>query len=115
MGIIKTVAKVVGTVALGATGTASTVLKGVADATGVELASEILGAAKDASFNGIRSMWDSDTAQNNISVAEEKSYDVEDASRRSAANTAYRAAQIAKKNGDMEKYEQYMDVYYQNK
>lgn len=115
MGIFKTAAKVVGTVALVATGTTTTILKGAADAAGVELASEILGAAKDASFGGIRAMWDSDGAQNAIDMAEEKSYDAEDAARRNAANTAYRAAQIAKKHGDMEKYEQYMDVYDQNK
>lgn len=112
MGIFKTAAKVVGTVALVATGTTTTILKGAADAAGVELASEILGAAKDASFGGIRAMWDSEGAQNAIDVAEDK---LEDAARRNAANTAYRAAQIAKKHGDMEKYEQYMDVYDQNK
>ena len=115
MGLFKTAAKVVGTVALGATGTASAVLKGVADATGVELASEILEAAKGASFDGIRAMWGSDDAQNRISSAEAKAYDVEDASRRHAANTAYRAAQIAKNSGNREKYEKYMDVYEQNK
>ena len=44
---------------------------------------------------------------------EDISVNVEDATRRKMADTAYRAAQIAKKNGDEEKYQKYMDKYYE--
>ena len=115
MGIIKGCAKLVGTVLLGATGTASTILKGVSDTVGFELGSELFGAAKDASFNGVRSIWDGEDAAERIDRAEEKSYDVEESTRRSMANTAYRMAQTAKRNGDMEKYETYMEKYEQLK
>jgi len=111
MGIIKGLGKVVGTTVLGATGIASTVLKGMFDTVGVELGSEVFGAAKDASFNGIRKMWDSDAAQERIDKAENASYGVEDAARRKMADTAYQMAQTAKRNGDMEKYETYMAKY----
>ena len=57
MGIIKGIGKVLGTTVLGATGVASTVLKEMFDTAGVEVGSEIFGAAKDASFNGIRNIW----------------------------------------------------------
>ena len=111
MGIIKGIGKLVGTTVLGATGVASTVLKGMFDTVGVELGSEVFGAAKDASFNGIRKMWDSDSAQERIDRAEDMSYEVEDSVRRSMANTAYKMAQTAKRNGDREKYETYMAKY----
>ena len=115
MGIIKGCLKAVGTVALAATGTASTILKGMSDAMGVELGSELFGAAKDASFDGIRSMWDSEEAQDRINRAQESSYSAEDSVRRQMAQTAYRMAQMAKQKGDMEKYEIYMEKYYENR
>ena len=115
MGIIKGCLKAVGTVALAATGTASTILKGMSDAMGVELGSEIFGAAKDASFDGIRSIWDSEEAQDMINRAQASSYGAEDSVRKQMAQTAYRMAQVAKKNGDMEKYETYMEKYYENR
>ncbi len=111
MGIIKGCAKLVGSAVLSATGIASTVLKGVSDTVGLEIGSELFGAAKEASFNGIRSMWGGETAQETIDKAEAKSYDVEDATRRKLADTAYQMAQNAKRNGDMEKYETYMAKY----
>lgn len=111
MGIMKGVGKAIGTTVLGATGIASTVLKGMFDTVGVELGSEVFGAAKDASFNGIRRMWDSDSAQERIDKAQEMSYGAENSVRRSMANTAYQMAQTAKRNGDMEKYETYMAKY----
>lgn len=111
MGILKSCAKIIGSVALGATGFASTVLKGMCDTAGVELGSEIFEAAKDASFNGIRSMWDSENTQELIDKAEGQSYSVEEAARRKMADTAYKMAQTAKRNGDMDKYETYMAKY----
>ena len=111
MGILGGCLKIVGTAALVVTGTASTVLKGCFDAAGVELGSELFGATKDASFNGIRAMWNDESIDETIDKAEEKSYDVEDAARQKMADTAYRAAQLAKKNGDSEKYDYYMNKY----
>ena len=111
MGVIKGCLKAIGTVALAATGTASTVLKGVSDAAGIELGSEIFGAAKDASFNGIRSMWSSETAYQIVNKTENAALGTEDAARRMMADTAYKMAQTAKQNGDTEKYESYMQKY----
>ncbi len=112
MGIIKGCLKAVGTVALAATGTASTILNGVSDATGIELASKIFGAAKDISFNGIRNMWsDSETANQAIGKAEDAAFGVENTVRRQMADTAYRMAQAAKRNGDMGKFETYIQKY----
>ena len=63
MGFLKGCAKLVGSAVLGVTGVASTVLESMFDTVGVELGSEIFGAAKDASFNGIRNMWDMETQE----------------------------------------------------
>ena len=115
MGIIKGIGKVLGTTVLGVTGVASTVLKGMFDTVGVELGSEVFGAAKDASFSGIRKMWDSDTAQEQIDKAENSSYGVEDAARRKMADTAYQMAQTAKRNNNSKKYEYYMAKYHDYK
>lgn len=115
MGLLKTGLKLVGTAALVVTGTASTVLKGVSEAAGVEIGSELFGATKDASFDGIRNLWNSDDCDEVVNQGEDISVNVEDAARRKMADTAYRAAQIAKKNGDEEKYEKYMEKYYEYK
>lgn len=111
MGILGGCAKVLGSVVLGAAGVASSVLKGASDTVGLELGSELFGAAKDASFNGMRKIWDDGEADECINKVEAGSYDVENSTRRSMADTAYRAAQIAKQHGDMEKYEHYMAKY----
>lgn len=111
MGILEGCAKIVGSVVLGATGVASSVLKGASDTIGLELGSELFGAAKDASFNGIRNMWDGDDAQKRVDDAEAKSYNLESGAHSSLASAAYRTAQVAKQNGDMEKYEAYMEKY----
>ena len=109
MGILKTVGKTLGTAALITTGTASAVLKGVSDTVGFELGSELLDAAKDASFNGVRSIWsDRDL---DMSKLDDLDFKVGDATRRQLARTAKQAAEIARKNGDEEKYEHYMNQY----
>ena len=72
MGIIKGIGKVLGTTVLGATGVASTVLKGIFDTAGVEIGSEIFGAAKDASFNGIRSIWGAEPPEADVYLSEEE-------------------------------------------
>ena len=86
-------------------------LKTVADTAGVEIGSEILGAAKDASFNGIRSMWGGDMSEGASEKLDNYEVNSEDAARRKMAQTAKRAADLAKKNGDMEKHEKYMEQY----
>lgn len=115
--ILKTVAKVAGTATLAVTGTASTILKGVSDAAGVEITSEIFSATKDASFNGIKSMWDdgSDSREETFDKMDEMADSVETSAKRKLADTAYKAAMVAKRNGDEEKYEHYMDKYYEYK
>lgn len=57
MGILKTIGKTLGTAALITTVTASAILKGVSDTVGFEIGSEVLGIAKDTSFNGVCSIW----------------------------------------------------------
>ena len=113
MGIIKGVGKVLGTAVLGATGVASTVLKGVFDTVGVELGSEVFGAAKDASFNGIRNIWD-------VELPEVEEYPSEEGARKAEIHKlkvqALRCKDMANKATDdavrqkfMERYEALME------
>ena len=111
MGIIKAIGKTIGTATLVVTGTASTVLKGVSDAVGFEVGSELLGYAKDASFNGIRSMWSDKDIEDSISMSDKVEDTIRNSTQSQMARTAKQAAEIAKKNGDMEKYEYYMEQY----
>lgn len=120
MGFIKGAFKVVGTATLAVTGSVSAILKGVADTVGFELGSELLEAAKDASFNGIRSVWDGGGEA--MDMLENASYKMEGAadsikrsSARSMADTARKAALIAKQKGDEDKYEELMEKYQQYK
>ena len=112
MGLIKTIAKIAGSGVLVVTGTASGILKGVSDTIGFELGSEIFDGAKKASFNGISSMWSNNETSSKLR-------DLGDSAEKGAhlkmADTAYRAAQIAKEHGDMEKYNRYMKKYYEYK
>ncbi len=72
MGLIKGILKVGASAVLVATGTASTILKGMSDTVGLELGSELFGAAKDASFNGIKNMWDVESSQEDEYTTEEE-------------------------------------------
>ena len=63
MGIVKGLLKLTGSAALAVTGTASTILKGMSETAGVDIGVEIFGAAKDASFNGIRNIWGMDAPE----------------------------------------------------
>lgn len=72
MGIVKGLLKVGASAVLAATGTASTVLKGMSDTVGLNLGSELFGAVKDASFNGIRNMWDMESPQEEEYATEEE-------------------------------------------
>ena len=111
MGLLKFIGKTIGTATLVVTGTASTVLKGVSDAVGFEIGSELLGSAKDASFNGIRTMWSDKDIENGISKSDKLEDNIRSGTQSQMARTAKQAADIAKKNGDMEKYEYYMEQY----
>ena len=126
MGIIKGCLKVVGTAALVVTGSASTILKGVSDAVGIELGSELFGATKDASFNGIRNMWNSESVDKAVDKGEATADRTENFTRSQMADTAYQAAQTAKRLADTEKdtkkkavylqkYNDYMSKYYEYK
>lgn len=115
MGIFKIAAKVAGSAALVATGTASGVLKTLSDAAGIEFASELLDSAKNASFEGIKSMWSDNYNEKRDEYIDRMSESSETVTRRKMADTAYSAAQLAKQNGNMEKYEAYMEKYYEYK
>lgn len=60
MGILKTGLKLVGSVALGATGVASTILCTAASAAGADELADVIGSIQDASFNKIQDMWTPD-------------------------------------------------------
>lgn len=77
MGVVKGILKVGASAVLAATGTASTILKGMSDTVGFELGSELFGAAKDASFNGVRSMWDMEGPQEEEYATEEEAKQAE--------------------------------------
>ncbi len=118
MGLLKIVGKTIGTATLVVTGTTSTILKGVSDAVGFEIGSELLGSAKDASFNGIRSMWSSKDLEKDIAKSNKLESGTQAAIHNNAAQTAKkmaetakRAADIARKNNDDEKYEACMLKY----
>ena len=117
MGILKIVGKTIGTATLIVTGTASTVLKSVSDAMGFEIGSELLGSAKDASFNGIRYMWGDKDIENAISSSDKVEDVVRNGTQSQMARTAKQAAEVAKKNAEMAqknndpKYEHYMEKY----
>lgn len=116
MGILKFAAKAVGTAALLATGTASTVLKTAADVVGVDFVSDVFSTTKDKSFEGIRSIWNDDmgTVGDKMLKALERgsdtvSQDIAEGTRQQLARTAKRVAEMAKEHGDMERYEQFME------
>ena len=111
MGLLKFVGKTIGTATLVVTGTASTILKGVSDVVGFEIGSEILGAAKDASFNGVRSMWSDKDVENGISKFDKLEDTVRNGTQNQMARTAKQAADLAKKNGNAKEYEYYMEQY----
>lgn len=114
MGLIKGCFKVAGTAALIVTGTASAILKGVSETGGFELGSELFSSTKEASFNGIKKMW-SNGEEDREKFLAGMSDGADDAARRKMADTAYQMAQTAKRNGDMEKYETYMQKYHDYK
>lgn len=125
MGILEGIGKVIGTTVLGAAGAASSVLKGMCDTVGVEIGSEVFGVAKDASFNGIRNMWDSDGVDAILDKVESVSDAVEDGMRTQGAKAAKQLAEKyeleaqcasdPEKRAELEeKAERFWDKYYNN-
>lgn len=116
MGILKFTAKAVGTAALLATGTASAVLKTAADIVGMDFGSDLFDAAKNSSFEGIRSIWGDGMSETGDKLLNhyERGSDVisqaaSEGTRQKLSQTARDAAEMAKEHGDMEKYEQFME------
>ena len=112
MGILKGCAKIVGSLVLGTTGVASTVLKEMCDTIGVELGSEIFGAAKDASFNGIRNMWDleSPAAEEYATEEEAKAAAIKEEIRKLKVQ-ALNCKDLAQKATDDSVRQRFMDRY----
>lgn len=106
------IGKGLGTAVLITTGTASAVLKGVSDTVGFEIGSELLDAAKNASFDKVRSLWN-DEELSGVDKLEILDFKTETIARSQMARTAKQAADLAKKNGDMDRYERYMAQYEQ--
>lgn len=112
MGLIRGILKVGASAVLVATGTASTILKGMSDTVGLEIGSELFGAAKDASFNGIRNMW-------NVDDQYEEEYEKEEETQRSALKNeihkmkvqALRCKDMANRTNDEESRQRFMARY----
>ena len=64
MGILKTGLKLVGSVALGAVGLASTVVRTCASGAGMDGVAEVVGSIQDKSFDTIQDMWTPDEKKN---------------------------------------------------
>ncbi len=112
MGIIKGCAKVIGSTLLGATGVASTILKGMCDTVGVEIGSELFGAAKDASFNGIRNMWETEPPADNEYITEEDAQNAAIAKEKHNLKVqALRCKDMAQKATSAEMRKKFMDRY----
>ncbi len=112
MGFIKGCLKLVGSAALVVTGTASTVLKGMADTVGIEVGSEIFGATKDASFNGIKSMWGIESSADEEYLTEEEAENAAiSEEKRKLKAQALRCKDLAKKATDENMRRKFMDRY----
>lgn len=85
MGIIKGCAKLVGSVALGATGVASTILRACASGAGMDEVADVVGNIQDKSFETIRDMWTPD---------EKKTEDYYTAQKERSAQRAQTAAHV---------------------
>lgn len=112
MGLVKGLLKVGASAVLTVTGTASTVLKGMSETAGVELGSELFGAIKDASFNGIRNMWDMEAPQEEEYATEEEA---ESAAAREEIRKlkaqALRCKEMAQKATDENMRQKFMNRY----
>ena len=112
MGLIKGILKVGASAILTVTGTASAVLNGMCETAGVELGAEIFGAAKEASFNGIKSMWGVEPAQEDEYMSEEKAENeaLREEKRKLKAQ-ALRCKEMAQKAATEELRQKFMDRY----
>ncbi len=114
MGLLKGALKLVGSAALVVTGTASAIVRQVANATDNPELENLVGRAQDASFNKIKDMWTSDDEKDDkyYENQQEKSLDREYNSKMNAARQCRNMAEAAQKAGNDEKYNTYMDKYY---
>jgi hypothetical protein len=116
MGLIKGIFKVVGSAVLTATGVASGIVEGVCSAAGGDELASLFAQGKEASFNGIKNMWDESSHSEEFDEKVDNfSSGIADSTRSKMADTAKRAAELAKQNGDMEKYDHFMEQYHKYK
>lgn len=114
MGILKTGLKLVGSVALGTVGVVSTVLRTAANAADSDGLADAIGNIQNKSFDTIRDMWTPDERKDNEYYesqdmkSEERAYN----SKLNAAHQCRNMAEVAKKAGNDEKYNLYMDKYH---
>ena len=110
MSILKFAAKAVGSVALVTAGVAASVVRMAADASGNDELSDMIGGVVDASFDGVKNMWaDPDNPYEDDGYS---SLRRTLKSKQQAAQKIKEMAQLAQKNGDNEKYDEYMARYY---
>lgn len=114
MGLLKIAAKVAGSAALLATGTASSVLEQVAEMSGNDTIAGYANMGKEKSLEAIKSMWESsDTSEDSDDISEEDAQRAQlqkEISRyRSEISNLKRYSSAAKNAGNDEKYAYYMD------
>ena len=114
MGLLKGALKVVGSAALVVSGTASAIIRQAANAAENSELESLMGRAQDASFNKIKDMWTSDEKKDDAYYEKQDDASIrrEYNSKIDAANLCKKMADAAKKAGDEEKYETYMEKYY---
>ena len=111
MSILKFAAKAVGSVVLTTTGVAASVIRMAADASGNDELSDMVGGLVDKSFDGVKNLWaDPDNLEEDDGSA---SLNRTINSKRQAAQKVKDMAMTAKRNGDDEKYDEYMARYYE--
>ena len=112
MGIIKGILKVGASAVLTVTGTASAVLNGVCETAGVEIGAEIFGAAKEASFNGIKNMWNIESSQDEEYMSEEEAEETAlSEEKRKLKVQALRCKELTQKATTDEMRQKFMDRY----
>ncbi|MBE6610895.1 MAG: hypothetical protein E7632_00265 [Ruminococcaceae bacterium] len=111
MGIVRGIFKVAGTAVLGAAGTAAAILKTAVESTGND--ADLLQSLQDASFKTIGKMWGAEVDDTPKSDEEIRRHQIE--VRRKGMHTAKEMADIARRAGDEDKYNQWMERYEQLK
>lgn len=91
MGFLKTGLKIVGSAALGATGVASTILRGMANAVGSDELANAIGSIQDKSFEKIGDMWTPEEERT------EEYYVAQEEKRRQRAENTARSGEMRRK------------------